>query len=131
MLCKRSMQIKKYQIAISDIHLYAYHGVMPQEQQVGASYTIDILLTLTDYSCVYSDDITSTVSYADVYDLLKQEMSKPSQLLEHVCWRIIRVILDRFACVDEVEVALFKDTPPMGGDRLGAGVTIKGIRDDS
>lgn len=122
------MQIKKYQIAINDIHLYAYHGVMPQEQQVGASYTIDILLTLTDYSCVESDDIASTVSYADVYDLLKQEMSEPSKLLEHVCWRMIRVILDRFACVAEVEVTLFKDTPPMGGDRLKAGVTIKGAR---
>ncbi len=122
------MTITKYQIAIRDIHLFAYHGVMPQEQQIGADYTLDVLLTLSDASCADNDEIASTVSYADVYELLKQEMKQPSKLLEHVCRRMINSVLARFENVEEVEITLFKDTPPMGGDRLRAGVTLRGAR---
>ena len=122
------MQIENYRIELRDIHLFAHHGVMEQERRIGAEFTVDIVLTMSDWSCAESDSINGTVSYADVYEIIKDEMKKPSNLLENVCSRIMEAIINRFDKVAEVEVTLYKDTPPMGGDRLRAGVTMKGRR---
>ncbi|MBO7301093.1 MAG: dihydroneopterin aldolase [Bacteroidaceae bacterium] len=122
------MQITEYNISLHDVHLYAYHGVMPQENEVGAWFTIDIDLTIKEHSCTTTDDITGTVSYADVYEIICREMNKPSALLEHVCNRICESIYHTFEQVTAIGITLCKDTPPMGGDRLKAAVTLKSVR---
>lgn len=122
------MQTTGYSIQLREIHLYAYHGVIEQEREIGAWYTIDASFEISDLSCLGSDCIEGTVSYADIYDTICEEMKKPSQLLENVCYRISERIYSRFAQVSAVSITLSKDTPPMGGDRLSAAVTIKSRR---
>ena len=122
------MQITDYTIELRDIHLYAHHGVMEQERTVGAWFTIDLTLKLDDHSCAYSDSIESTVSYADVYEIICREMKIASNLLEDVCRRIMSRLFDNFASVTDISITLTKDTPPMGGDRLSAAVTLNGKR---
>ena len=122
------MQIEGYTIELRDVHLFAHHGAMPQEQKIGAWFTIDIKLGITDYGCATSDDIEGTVSYADVYDILCQEMAKPSRLLENVCQRISERLYATFGQIATIEMTLCKDTPPMGGDRLKAAVTLSSKR---
>ena len=114
------MQIDKYTIELRDVHLFAHHGVMQQEREIGAWFTIDLELEVNDCCCSESDLIDNTVSYADVYEILKEEMRHPSNLLENVCNRISKKIYDKFRQVDAINVTLCKDTPPMGGDRLKA-----------
>ena len=122
------MQITGYNIELRDIHLYAHHGVMPQEREVGAWFIIDIILSLNNHSCTESDSIEGTVSYADVYEILCQEMAKPSKLLENVCQRISKRLYDTFGQIIAITMTLCKDTPPMGGDRLKAAVTLSSKR---
>ncbi len=122
------MQITDYTIELRGIHLYAHHGVMEQERAVGAWFTIDVTLKLDDHSCAFSDSIESTVSYADVYEIICREMKIASNLLEDVCRRIMERIFDAFKAVTEISITLAKDTPPMGGDRLSAVVTLKAQR---
>ena len=122
------MKITEYQISLRDIHLYAYHGVLPQENTVGAWYTIDLTATVSDVSSIATDDIDSTVSYAEIYEVVCSEMKKPSKLLENVCGRILSALFDRFDTIVVMEISLVKDTPPMGGDRLGSAVRIKAVR---
>lgn len=122
------MQTKEYIIELNSIHLYAYHGVMEQERSIGAWYTINTSLTISDLSSLESDSIDSTISYADVYNIICQEMGKPSQLLENVCYRISSRIYNEFSQVSAISITLSKDTPPMGGDRLSAAVTIRSTR---
>ena len=122
------MQITEYKISLHDVHLYANHGVMPQENEVGAWFTINIDLTIKDHTCATTDNISGTVSYADVYEIICVEMKKPSALLEHVCNRICQTIYSSFEQVTAIDITLCKDTPPMGGDRLKAAVTLKSER---
>lgn len=122
------MQIDRYTIELRDVHLFAHHGVMPQEQEIGAWFTIDIEIEINDYSCSESDLIEGTVSYADVYNILCEEMKKPSRLLENVCNRISRRLYDNFCQITAIRITLCKDTPPMGGDRLKAAVTLSSSR---
>lgn len=120
------MKYKSYHIEIRNAQFYAFHGVMQQEQIVGGHYTIDLSLKIAHLP--ENDEIEETVSYADIYEILKREMAIPSKLLESVCKRIIESILAEQELVEEVEITLTKVTPPMGGDSLSASVTIKGTR---
>ena len=122
------MQIDKYTIELRDVHLFAHHGVMQQEREIGAWFTIDLELEINDHGCSESDLIDNTVSYADVYGVLKEEMKQPSNLLENVCNRISKKIYEKFGQVDTIKITLYKDTPPMGGDRLKAAVRLSSRR---
>lgn len=118
------MQISGYSIELKDIHLYAHHGVLEQEREIGAWFTINLELASGNFSCTEDDEISGTVSYADVYEIVCNEMKKPSRLLEHVCQRICTGIYDSFKDIQTIRITLSKDTPPMGGDRLSAAVTL-------
>lgn len=122
------MQIERYTIELHDVHLFAHHGVMQQEREIGAWFTIDLILEISDHSCSESDMIEGTVSYADVYDILRKEMKQPSNLLENVCNRISKRLYDSFVQITGIRITLCKDTPPMGGDRLKAAVTLSSRR---
>lgn len=122
------MQTTEYTIQLRGIHLYAHHGVMEQERAIGAWFTVDIELRINDSNCLKSDSIEGTVSYADVYEIICEEMKKPSQLLENVCYRTSQALYDAFSQVERISITLVKDTPPMGGDRLNAAVTVKSRR---
>ena len=123
------MHITGYTIGLNDIHLYAFHGVMKLEREIGAWFTIDIELTISDHGCLESDEIEGTVSYADVYEIISREMATPSRLLENVCYRTSKAIYEAFNQVKGITMTLTKDTPPMGGDRLNAAVTIRSRRE--
>ena len=123
------MHTTDYTIQLKGVHMYAHHGVMEQERTIGAWFTIDIELTISDHGCLESDEIEGTVSYADVYEIISREMATPSRLLENVCYRTSKAIYEAFNQVKGITMTLTKDTPPMGGDRLNAAVTIRSRRE--
>ncbi len=71
-----------------------------------------------------TDDVADTLSYADVYQLVQQEMQQPSNLLEHVVGRIGKRLLAEFPLIKAIDLKLTKVNPPMGADCDGAGVEI-------
>lgn len=109
-------------IHLKGLKLYAYHGVLPQENQVGAEYAIDLRLKTDFTQAAETDRLEGTVNYAEVFNAVKKEMEIPSQLLEHVAWRIARRLLDDFPAISEVNIALYKQNPPMGADCSRVGV---------
>ena len=111
-------------IHLKGIRLYAYHGVDPQETAVGAYFLVNLKLK-TDFSrAAQTDDLSGTVSYADIYQAIKDEMQVPSQLLEHVCQRIAQRILNDFPTIEELDIKLFKENPPMGAQAERVGVEM-------
>ena len=111
-------------IFLDDVRFHAFHGVMPQERAVGADFTVSLNVGYDFVKAAESDDLTDTISYADIYDIVKAEMAKPSQLLEHVALRIIKAITARWPRIATVDLRLAKDNPPMGAHCKGAGVEI-------
>lgn len=122
------MRIKEYHIELVNIHLYAYHGAIPQENKVGGWYTLNLRARIDSHDSIASDDLEATVNYADIYEVVRSEMQIRSKLLEYVCGRILDKLFEKFAIIGEIEISLSKDTPPMGGDRLSSSVRIKAER---
>ena len=115
-------------IILKELRLYAFHGVLPQENKIGAYFTINAELD-TDFSkAIETDELDGTVSYADVLEVIKKEMSTPSKLIEHVGGRIIKSIFAEFPSVTKVKLRIIKENPPMGADCKGAGIEIEESR---
>lgn len=111
-------------IFLKDIRCYAYHGVAPQENLIGNEYLINLRLKIDISKASATDEVTDTVNYAEVYEVVKEEMLISSKLLEHVCRRIIRNLFIRFSMIEEIEIKLSKRNPPMGADIDAAGVEM-------
>lgn len=122
------MKQQEMYIFLDKVKFYAYHGVAPQETLVGNTFIIDLKLKVDFTQAAETDELEYTVSYADIYAAVKDEMQIPSKLLEHVCGRITRRLLHDFPSVEEIEIKLGKQNPPMGADICSAGVEMHCVR---
>jgi len=118
------MYLEESQILLNNIRLYAYHGVMDQERRVGGWYLVSLTINYPFSRSLETDDVADTLNYASVLEVVKEEMSIPSNLIEHVAGRIGKSILTKFPLVDAVKILLTKENPPMGGDTQGASVLL-------
>ena len=100
------------------------HGFMPQERKVGNYFIVDLTLVAPLEKAVESDNLEDTINYAAVYEVVKNQMDIPSNLIEHVGGRIIRTLKERFSQLMEVELKLSKLNPPFNGDIYSASVIL-------
>lgn len=112
-------------IYLEDVKIYAYHGVLPEENVIGTYYILNAELHTDLWKAAESDDLNDTISYADINDIIYQEMKIRSQLLEHVAGRIILKIHDRFPQIDYIKLKLTKTAPPMQGEMKGASIELE------
>lgn len=111
-------------IELDEMRFYAYHGVDPQETKVGNRFTVQVGLTLPVPPAVETDCLEDTIDYAAVYRRVKQEMDRPSKLIEHVAGRILYGLKNDFPGLTGLVVRVSKQTPPFGGDVRCASVTL-------
>lgn len=116
-------------IYLKNVRLHAYHGVLPQEFTVGNDYVVNLEVNY-DFSCaMQTDELAHTINYAELYELIKEEMAIPSRLIEHVAGRIGNRIFKTYPAVHELTLAITKENPPFGADCDGAGVQVHLIND--
>lgn len=122
------MSLTSY-IYINSLRLHAYHGVLAQERIVGNDYLLNLRIEYSIEKAMKSDSVEDTLSYADVFEIVKKEMNIASALLENVVYRIAQTLLNHFPDIRSVHVSLTKINPPMGADCAGAGVELHLIND--
>jgi dihydroneopterin aldolase len=123
------MRLTAGYIHLRQVRFHAFHGVMPQEQQVGADFLLDLRVGYPLQQAMQSDEVTDTLNYAALYDIAAREMQQPSKLLEHVAGRIATAIGQTFPQVTSIDLELIKQNPPMGADCEGASVEIHLIKE--
>ncbi len=114
-------------ITLDKLRFHARHGVMPQEKEVGGDFEVSLRLCLTDSAAARateSDLLEGTADYGAVYALVRDEMAKPSRLIEHVAARIAQAVLRGFDIVCAVEVEVRKCAPPVPGF-CGGGAAVR------
>lgn len=123
------MKIKSSYITLTNVRFRALHGVLPQERRVGGDYLLTLRVGFDVSRAVRSDDVADTLNYATLYEMARQEMAIPSQLLEHVAGRIGQRVLSEWPEVTTIDLTLTKENPPMGADCDGASVELHLIND--
>ena len=114
------------EIKVDRLKVFARHGVLPQERVVGNDFEVTVTATTEmNEDVLASDDLAGTVSYAGIVDVIRREMAEPSQLIEHVAWRIGRGIMQDYPAVDGCRVTVAKLLPPIPSAQMkSASVTI-------
>ena len=107
--------ISEAQIELRGLTFFAYHGVLPEEQENGNTFIVDLVLSADISQAVCTDELDDTINYAAAYEVVKREMTVPSLLLEHVCGRIATALLDAFYALQRVRVCVTKKNPPIDG----------------
>jgi dihydroneopterin aldolase len=114
-------------IAIENMEFHAFHGCFEEEQIIGNSFIVDIYMETNTEEAELSDELDKTVNYADVYELIKNEMAVKSKLLEHVGRRIINVIEQTYPQIDAIELKIAKMNPPIGGKVESVSLTLDNL----
>ena len=121
----------KATIRIVNAHFYSYIGALPEEQVLGNRYTVNLTATYDATKAIASDDVADAVSYADLYDVIADEIGHSrDNLLEYVAGQILTEILDNYKLVDSCEITIQKAIPPIAGVIDAASVTLAARRDD-
>ncbi len=115
-------------IAINDMRFYAHHGCFEQERAIGTHFRVDLRFDTDTARAELSDNIADTVSYLDVYQIVKREVLQPSNLLEHVARRICDAVMLQFPGIKNVTAVVYKLNPPLGGNMESVSVEVSASR---
>jgi 7,8-dihydroneopterin aldolase/epimerase/oxygenase len=113
-------------IHVNGIRVYAYHGCLPEEGQIGGEYVVDVAITGDFSAAEISDELSDTVDYCVVFETVKREMAIRSKLIEHVAHRILLGLRKEYPGVAKFDVSVTKINPPMNGPVDKVSVVVSG-----
>ncbi len=102
-------------IHLKGMEFFSFHGVLPEEKRLGQRFIVDVDLFTDFRKAARSGQISDTVNYAEVYELVRFEVEKTCyDLLESLAESIAAKILEEFNC-RAVRVELHKPNAPISG----------------
>lgn len=112
-------------VELCGMEFFAFHGCLESERREGNLFVVDVRFKCDITSAAESDDLAGTVNYAEVYDIVAEQMSKPSNLLEHVAARIAEELRSSFPQMLSLSVCVAKRNPPVNGPAAWSKVTVE------
>jgi dihydroneopterin aldolase len=103
-------------IRLKNIRVYAYHGCLAEEARIGSDYSVDLEIKTDLRKSSITDELSDTVDYVTLNQIVVEEMAIRSKLLEHVGHRIITRIFKELPEVSRIVLGVSKLNPPIGGD---------------
>ncbi len=102
-------------LTLSRLRFFARHGVLPAETANGQVFEVTVRLELPLAEAARADDLTQTVDYQAVYEVVRRVMEGPRiKLAEAMAESIAAALLCDFAPVEAVEIEVHKPHPPVG-----------------
>jgi len=117
-------------ITLEGLEFFAFHGYYEEEQKIGNKYGVDISIEMPLEKASKNDRLTDTISYEDLYNIIRAEMKKPSRLLENIGERILKAVFEQFPLITYADVCISKFNPPIGGICHRAIVKLSKKRED-
>ena len=103
-------------IKVENIRVFAHHGCLNEETKIGSDYRIDLEVKANLQTSAVTDKLSDTIDYVFLNKVIREEMAKPSHLLETVAKRILMRIFNDGNLVKKATVYVSKLNPPIGGD---------------
>ena len=113
------------QINITGIKAFGYHGVLPHEAIEGQEFIVDLLINLDLQAASRSDQLTDTVNYADLAQIVhKNIVGERVQLIERLAGRIADEIKAAYPQILSISVTVHKPHAPVTLDFTDISLTI-------
>lgn len=104
----------KDKIYIEDLEIIAYHGVLKEEKELGQRFFISLLIETDFREAGKNDDLTKTISYAEVCDdIEKIFLTAKYNLIEKCAEEIAEFLLEKYSRITELKVKIKKPWAPI------------------
>jgi dihydroneopterin aldolase len=101
-------------ITIDGIEVWANHGVMPHEADLGQRFRVDVAIHLDLSAAIASDDLIDTVDYGALSSLIVLSFGAPrARLVEVVAGRVADAVLAHDERIAAVDVVVHKPSAPL------------------
>jgi len=115
-------------IILEGMEFFGYHGVLPEERSLGQRFIVDLDLELDLKPAGVADDVSRTVDYAAVFELVEKSVTERSYfLIEALAEDIANRVLVQFP-VEAVVVRVKKPQAPIAGHFASMAVEIRRSR---
>ena len=111
-------------IELEGMEFHAYHGCLEEERREGNTFIVDFHAETELKKAVKTDDLSKTIDYGRVSDIVAEQMAIPSNLLENVAGRILDAIRKEFGDILFLKVRVSKKNPPVNGVCAWSRVTV-------
>ncbi|MCB0397434.1 MAG: dihydroneopterin aldolase [Flavobacteriales bacterium] len=102
-------------ILIENIQFFVKIGHLEVEHRVGNRIRLDVSFETDTRHAEETDELSDTVDYKAVFDVLKAQSEKPSKLIEHMARRMFDALVNGFPNASQWELKLAKLNPPVNG----------------
>jgi dihydroneopterin aldolase len=102
-------------LSLRNMIFYGHHGVYPVEKELGQRIEVDVDLW-TDFSqATRTDNLDATISYVDIYAIVKNIVEQGSYNLIEAMALAVRDRIMAIYKLQKVIVRVRKPQPPVGG----------------
>ncbi|KAK7820394.1 dihydroneopterin aldolase 2 [Quercus suber] len=121
--------VKGDKLILRGLKFHGYHGVKPEERKLGQKFLVDVDAWLDLQPAGKSDCLSDTVSYTDIYRIVKEVVEGPAHnLLESVAQLIASTTLTKHPQISAVRVVVGKPHVAVLGSVDYLGVEIHRYR---
>lgn len=110
-------------ITLRNLQFYAHHGLFQEERKTGNIFEVDLNVFYSPSGDIVTD-ISETINYATLYELVKENMQHPRELLETLAMEIVENIHLSFPQLKKVEISIQKLQPPIANFAGKVGVSF-------
>ena len=111
-------------ITLENMEFHAYHGCLEHEKQLGNTFLVTVSMELDTTLAGTTDQLSDTLNYQAIYNIVKEQMTIPSQLIEHIVQRTGQKLITSFNTISNLSVKLTKLNPPLGGKVDNVSITV-------
>ncbi|MBS1597764.1 MAG: dihydroneopterin aldolase [Bacteroidetes bacterium] len=116
-------------VELHNLIIHGYHGVFEEEKKVMNTFEVNLSVKFEERKSDFQR-LDDTISYVDLYEIVKQKTQVPALLLEKLCQGIIRKIKHQYPIVKEVVISIYKLQAPIENFQGKVGVTMRKKFDD-
>ena len=123
-----------YEVCLEGVRIFGRHGFFDHETRDGNEFEVTLTVNFeeppeqsrnTERTNTSEESLEGTVSYVDLFEIVKEEMAIPRKLLETVARTIVQRVRQRFPFVDGIDCRITKLSPPIAGFIGSASVTYR------
>lgn len=109
-------------INLHNVKFYAFHGIFPEEKNIGGEYIVDISVTLEEIVNIITR-LQESVNYTELFNIAKEHMSIPTPLIETVAMQIGQSIHVKYPNLKQIIISIKKLNPPIINFQGSVGVS--------
>lgn len=104
------------QIELPNMRFYTYNGVHEEEKKLGQQLRVDVRVYYPIEMLVMNDDLTTTISYSDIYRTVAKVVTQNQfNLIESVALLLMKTLMLEFPQATQVDVSVTKHAIPIPG----------------